>query len=311
MENDLDEPSLSIEEVAGKLGIPKSMLSRWHHLGWAACTAYVTVNVPRVGPVEAKRWSKNELTRLKGTLESLKLLEGERRSAVRVASRFGRALARSRLQHETNPILDNMPIPPTLACLAEDHLGYRVGVKSAVTSLLKEQHKWACALVDEHLSFGGEFQIKCIMDIDWQVTMASDGARAFYHRSRGGIRGVRPWYEIRVDNQLPSDCTVHKLMSRLEATREYRFIENDPEIGSMQSASPADFLLQTQLHEIAHAANAWAEHQKIELPKQALIEEDGRRSDPEKKVESGHGTDWSSIYRLLRRSAGLVRTVSS
>jgi hypothetical protein len=307
MDLGLDEPSLSIEEVAAKLGIAKSMLNRWHHLGWAACTAYVTVNVPRVGPVEARRWSENELTRLKGNLESLKQLESDRKTAVRGASKFGRALARSRLQHISHPILNDVIVPSTLSSLTEDHLGYRLGVKSAVTSLLKEQHKWACALVDEQFSFGGLFHTKCVMEIDWQVMMSSDGARAFFHRSRGGISGDKPWYQLRVENHLPADCSVRDLMDLLTATSEYDFIEEDPEIGFLPSVSPAARLLQNQLHEIAHAANAWAKLREIKLPEQMLVEEKARRTDSDKSEESGHGTDWSSIYRMLRRSAGLVR----
>lgn len=310
MDQDLDEPSLCIEGVALELGIAKSMLNRWHHLGWAACTEYVTVGVPGVGPVEAKRWSKNELARLQAMIESLKSLENERKCAIRTSSRYRRALARSHLQRVSNAILDTDPVPSTLSNLTESHLGYKVGVTNAIRSLLHEQHKWACTQIDENLDFDGLFHTKCVMKINWSRTMASDGARAFYNRSWGGVRGDHPCYEIRVESKLPYDCTVLDLAKRTSSTKEYHFIQHDPEIGSLNDISPAGQLLQTQLHEMAHAASAWARLQNRSLPKAMLKEEAALRKDAESNGESGHGTDWSSIYRMLRRSAGLVRTTS-
>lgn len=317
-EHSPDEPLIGLQEAAEDLGISKSTLDRWHYLGWAACTKYVTVGVPGVGSVEAKRWSETDVQRIKADLTALKELDSERAAAVRAATTFGRALARARLHRVSAPLLDGQPIPSAFANLTDNNLGYRVGVKSAVTSLLKVQHEWACLLLEKRLALGGQFHSKCNMEIDWkQYSFGRDGARGYWlSHSFGGLRGGRPWYEIRVNSYLPCDCTVSDLAKTdaIGVSEEYPFIRKDREIGELRSLSPQENLLRVQLHEIAHAADAWAKSQKHPLPTEMLEEETALRTDLKNgggKASEAHGPHWSAIYRFLRRNAGLVRVVRS
>jgi hypothetical protein len=88
---------------------------------------------------------------------------------------------------------------------------------------------------------------------------------------------------------------------------EYEFISKDPEIGDRTGITAYQMLLCTYLHEISHVAALCLKANKAHLPESLIIYETKarRKSDisPEQADKSGHGLNWSAIYRTLTRKS--------
>lgn len=298
--------ALGIEELAKYLGVPKSQLDRWHHLGWAACTEYEEVSVPRVGYVSARRWSAAGAAQLKENLPELLRLDADRKAVLGRARIFGRELARSRWA-DPNPDLLADPIAMEFRALPESSDGFPVGMKSAVQAMLREQHLWCCSTLNEEFGLAPDFASGCTMEVKW-AQLSTHKLTWGANRSHGGMRNGKPWYKVEAANYISKSLAVSELgdMSKGGAKSEYAFINADREIGELECASPVDALFLAQLHEIAHAVQFWAEAAKFDLRPDLIEREGGLRLDDHAAPIDGHGVVWSAIYRALRQRAGLV-----
>jgi hypothetical protein len=120
------------------------------------------------------------------------------------------------------------------------------------------------------------------------------------------MAGNHPSYTVSAGVRVPNELPTANLANGTAYFKEYDYINQDAEIGFLDSVSSADVVLLVQLHEIAHAADKWMEKMNIALPTAMVEIEKGLRTDEEKDNRSGHGVRWSAIYRMLRRRAGLV-----
>jgi len=307
-----DNEGQGINEAASYLGVSSATMLRWHTYGWAPCTHYEDVSVPQVGIVSARRWTGGFLKALKDRLPELEQKERERKAALKTARMFGKQLAAQRLPGLKAPrqlIVD--PIPPDFRELTEVN-GNVFGLNEVVKAMLREQHSWGCSVLFHSVGLSKDFESKCELQVSWYQPTTYESLRDYTisHRSHGGLKGERPFYRVTASMKVDGKARPDELLDRFTSREEYAFIATDREIGSLKKVSAADNLLLVQLHELAHAADKWMKRTGIELPAKLLEKERGLRPGVPESGEGeykGHGIRWSTLYRILRIAAGLVR----
>lgn len=292
---------LSLDETATELSVTNATLNRWHHMNWAKATDYEQVSVPGVGPVSARRWTISFVEELRGRRDELLAQDAKLRALRPFFRKYGKAYAQATFDKTPKP--SHPEGPPAIVDAAIDQSGIPVCAKDASVAFLRQSHAHVKRLLKTEL----EIDIKeCDLEVSWiQLTSREAFSPFNFGASQAGRRGDRYFVKIMAGVRLDNVCRTQDMLLPIFERNEYEFISKDPEIGDRTGITAYQMLLFTYLHEISHVAALWLKANKAHLPESLIIYETKarRKSDisPEQADKSGHGLNWSAIYRTLTR----------
>jgi len=292
---------LSLDETATELSVTNATLNRWHHMNWAKATDYEQVSVPGVGPVSARRWTISFVEELRGRRDELLAQDAKLRALRPSFRKYGKAYAKATFDKTLKP---NAPEgPPAIVDAAIDQSGIPVCAKDASVAFLRQSHAHVKQLLKTEL----EIDLKdCDLEVSWiQLTSREEFSPFNFGASQAGQRGDRYFVKIMAGVRLVNVCRTQDMLLPTFARNEYEFISKDPEIGDRTGITAYQMLLCTYLHEISHLAALWLKTNKTYLSDSLITHETKARRKSsislEQAEKSGHGLNWSAIYRTLTR----------